>query len=224
MIRFRIDVWSDVACPWCYIGKRRLDRALAAFARRDAVEVHWRSYELNPTMARESQDGSYAVRLAKKYGKTLVEAEQMIERVADTAKAEGLRFDYSVIRPGNTFDAHRLIHLAQSQGLQSVVKERFFQGYFCEGAAIGQPNTLLRLAIEAGLQAEVVQSVLNSDAYSDDVRADEREARELGISGVPFFVFGGRYAVSGAQPIEIFRSALERVLVEPREPAVVSNS
>jgi predicted DsbA family dithiol-disulfide isomerase len=203
-----------VACPWCYIGKRRLDTAIAALTRRDAVEVRFRSYELNPTMARESQDGSYASRLAKKYNKSLGEAEQMIERVTETAKLEGLRFDHSVIRPGNTFDAHRLIHLARSKGLQSVVKERFFQGYFCEGAAIGQPSALLELAVDAGLHTEVVEAVLNSEAYSEEVRADEREARELGISGVPFFVFGGRYAVSGAQPTGILRNAIERVLSE----------
>jgi predicted DsbA family dithiol-disulfide isomerase len=214
MTSLRIDIWSDVACPWCYIGKRRLEAALSTFARRDLVQVHWRAFELNPAAPRESHEGSYAERLAKKYGVSLAEAEQMIERVMQTATSEGLAFDYKVIRPGNTFDAHRLIHLAGQQGLGDAVKERFFRGYFCEGAAVGMPDTLLRMAVEAGLPAELVQSVLASDAYGDEVRADEHEARTLGISGVPFFVFAGRFGVSGAQSAEVLRAALERGYAE----------
>jgi predicted DsbA family dithiol-disulfide isomerase len=214
MTQLRIDIWSDVACPWCYIGKRRLESALAAFAKRDSVEVAWRAFELNPAAARESKDGSYTERLAKKYGTSLADAEGMIERVMQTAKVEGLVFDYTVIRPGNTFDAHRLIHWAGLQGLQDAVKERFFRGYFCEGAAIGRSDVLLRLAVEAGLPEQDVQSVLNSDAHSEEVRADEQEARALGISGVPFFVLAGRYGVSGAQLAEVLREALERASLD----------
>lgn len=210
MTHLRIDIWSDVACPWCYIGKRRLEAALSTFVPRDSVRVHWRAFELNPTAPRESHEGSYAERLAKKYGVSLADAEQMIERVMQSARSEGLVFDYTVIRPGNTFDAHRLIHLAGKQGLGGVVKERFFRGYFCEGAAIGMPDTLLALAVEAGLPLELVQSVLAGDAYGDEVRADEHEARALGITGVPFFVIAGHLGVSGAQSAEVLRAALER--------------
>jgi len=214
MTSIRIDIWSDVACPWCYIGKRRLETALSTFAQRDLVQVHWRAFELNPTAARQSDDGRYAERLAKKYGTSVVEAEKMIERVLDTARAEGLAFDYKVIRPGNTFDAHRLIHFAGQRGLQDAVKERFFRGYLCEGAAIGLPDALLRLAVEAGLPEDLVRSVLDGDAYADEVRADEHEARALGISGVPFFVIAGRLGVSGAQPAEVLRGAMEQAVAE----------
>jgi predicted DsbA family dithiol-disulfide isomerase len=214
MTPLRIDIWSDVACPWCYIGKRRLETALSTFAQRDSVRVHWRAFELNPTVPRESEEGRYAERLAKKYGTSAVEAEKMIDRVLQTAAAEGLVFDYTAIRPGNTFDAHRLIHLAGLHGLQDAVIERFFRGYLCEGVAIGLPDALLRLAVAAGLPAERVQSVLDGDAYGDEVRADEHEAHAHGISGVPFFVLAGSLGVSGAQPAEVLRGALVRALAD----------
>lgn len=210
MSTVRIDVWSDIACPWCYIGKRRLEAALSTVASRDAIEVHWRAFELNPAEARESSSGSYAERLAKKYGKTVTEAEAMIDRVTQIAQLDGLAFDYALIKPGNTFDAHRLVQAAKLHGSQDAMEERLFRGYFCEGAAIGSREELHRLAVDAGLPENVATAVLDSDAHGEAVREDERAARELGISGVPFFLFGGSFAVSGAQPADVLRDALER--------------
>ncbi len=210
MAQLRIDIWSDIACPWCYVGKRRLEKALVDFPQRENVHIVWRAFELNPSAQRESHEGNYSERLAKKYGTSARDAEAMISRMADTARAEGLNFDFNAIRPGNTFDAHRLLHLALTQDLQNELKERLLYAYFSEGEAIGDSVTLMRLAVDAGLKAEEVRSVLESHAFAKEVRQDEAEARELGIQGVPFFVLAERYAVSGAQPTEVLSQALEQ--------------
>lgn len=211
MTKLRVDIWSDIACPWCYVGKRRLEAALARFPHRDQVEVVWRAFELDPSAPRErDRDVSYAGRLAKKYGTTEAQASAMIQRMTDVAAADGLDFRFDRIRPGNTFDAHRLLHLAGERGAQDAVKERFLRAYMTEGEPIGDPATLARLAVEAGLDADEVQGVLSSDTYAQEVRADEREAAALGISGVPFFAVARRYGVSGAHPAEQLLTVLER--------------
>jgi predicted DsbA family dithiol-disulfide isomerase len=209
--KLRIDVWSDIACPWCYVGKRHLEAALARFPHRNAVEVVWRAFELDPSAPRErEQTTSYADRLAKKYGTSAREAQTRIDRMTDIARADGLVFDFERIRPGNTFDAHRLLHLAHVRGVQDAVKERFLLGYMSEGEPIGSPEALLRLAVEAGLDADAVGATLATDDYAREVRQDEAEANEIGVEGVPFFVLGGRYAISGAQPAELILQALHR--------------
>lgn len=223
MKKLRIDVWSDIACPWCHVGKRRLEGALARFPHRDAVEVVWRAFELDPTAPRVIDlSVSYAARLAKKYGSSVADAEGMIERMTDVARRDGLDFHFERIRPGNTFDAHRVLHLAAERGRQDAVKERFFRAYLSEGEAIGEPEVLVRLAAEAGLDPDEVRSTLASDAHASDVRAEEDEARELGIRGVPFFVLGGRYAVSGAQPEDLLLRALAQAWseLEDEPPAI----
>ncbi|CAN5922107.1 protein disulfide isomerase FrnE [soil metagenome] len=220
--KLRIDVWSDIACPWCYVGKRRLEAALALFPHRDAVEVVWRAFELDPAAPRE-RDASvgYAERLSKKYGSSVREAEGMISRMTDVAAADGLDFRFDRIRSGNTFDAHRLIHLGGERGKQGAVKERLLHAYMTEGEAIGDREVLVRLAGEAGLDPEEVRAMLASDANVKDVREDEDEARQLGITGVPFFVMGGKYAVSGAQPAEVLLRALTRAWEDlDAQPAV----
>ena len=215
MKKLRVDVWSDIACPWCYVGKRRLEAALAKFPHRDAVEVVWRAFELDPSAPPERpSDVGYAERLAKKYGSSVNEAQGMITRMTDVAATDGLDFHFEKIRPGNTFDAHRVLHLALERGKQDAVKERFLLAYMTEGAPIGDPETLVRLAAEAGLDAEEVRATLASDASAREVREDEDEARELGISGVPFFVFAGKLAVSGAQPAELLLRALTQAWKE----------
>jgi predicted DsbA family dithiol-disulfide isomerase len=209
MKKLRVDVWSDIACPWCYVGKRRLEAALARFPDRDAVEVVWRAFELDPAAPRERPtDVPYAERLAKKYGCSVKEADGMVARMTDVAATDGLDFHFERIRPGNTFDAHRVLHLALERGKQDAVKERFLLGYMTEGAPIGDAETLVRLAAEAGLDAEEVRATLAGDGNTREVRDDEDEARQLGISGVPFFVFAGKLAVSGAQPAELLLRAL----------------
>ncbi len=206
--RLRVDAWSDIACPWCYVGKRRLEAALTTFAHRNEVEVVWRAFELDPTAPRERDRTPYAERLAQKYGSSLAQAEGMIARMVEVAKAEGLAFDFDRIRPGNTFDAHRVLHLAAERGVQDAVKERFLRGYLAEGEPIGDPETLVRLASSAGLNADEVRAVLTSDKFAAEVRVEEGRATELGIRGVPFFMVGGRYAASGAQPANVLLGAL----------------
>lgn len=209
MPKLRVDVWSDIACPWCYIGKRRLESALARFD--GEVAIAWRSFELDPSAPqRHPADVPHAERLARKYGVTRQKAEAMNAHITELARADGLDFRLDRIQGGNSFDAHRVLHLARERGLQDAVKERFFRGYFTEGEAIGEPDVVARLAADAGLDAEEVRALFASDAYADEVRADEREARELGITGVPFFVLAGKYAVSGAQPSELLLRALEQ--------------
>ncbi len=204
-----VHVWSDIACPWCYVGKRRLEAALGRLSH--AHEVVWHAFELDPASPQE-QDlsaASYAERLARKYGAPLAHAEKMIADMTETARAEGLEFRFDLIRPGNTFDAHRLIHLAKLRGKQDAMKERFLRGYFCEGARIGDHATLVRLAQEAGLEAGEVDAVLRTDAHAADVRADEERASTMGVRGVPFFLIG-RYGVPGAQSPETLMRVLER--------------
>jgi predicted DsbA family dithiol-disulfide isomerase len=203
----QVDIWSDVVCPWCYIGKRRFENALARFEHRDQVQVVFHSFELDPS-AQASPAGSNPDRLAKKYGISREQAVQQNERLARMAAAEGLDFHFDKAQPGNTFDAHRVLHLAREQGKQPEMKERLFRAYFSEGQQLGDRETLIHLAREAGLDA---RAVLESDDYAEEVREDERLAADLGISGVPFFVLNGRYGVSGAQPADLLLSVLEQV-------------
>jgi predicted DsbA family dithiol-disulfide isomerase len=206
-----IDVWSDIACPWCYVGKRRLESALAQFPHAEQVEVTWHAFELDPAApAQRDTQQSYAERIAKKYGSGVARAQEMVDHMRGIAAADGLTFDFEQIRPGNTFNAHRLLEFAKQHGLQGQLKERLFRGYFSEGAALGDSETLSRLATEVGLPLEGVQAVLASAAHAAEVRADEAEAHAMGVSGVPFFVIGRRYAVAGAQPAELLLQALTR--------------
>ena len=219
MKTLRIDIWSDVVCPWCAIGKRRFEAALARFPHKDAVEVAWRSFELDPS-APSLQEGDNATRLARKYGRTREQAVAMMQQVADTAARDGLDFDLVNARSGNTFDAHRVLHLGAERGVQGAVKERLLRGYMSEREAIGDRDVLVRLASEAGLDAEEVRATLASDRFARDVREDEELARKLGISGVPFFVLGGSIGVSGAQPVDVMLRALEQAWANaPEESA-----
>lgn len=213
-----VDIWSDVVCPWCAIGKANLDRALERFPEASRVEIVWHSFELDPN-APAALAGDHAEQLARKYAMPVEQARDAIERLATTARGVGLDFRFDRVRPGNTFDAHRVIHLAAARGLQIEVKERMFRGYLTEGAAIGLPEEVERLAVDAGLDADEVAEVLASDAYAADVRADEAAAHQMGATGVPFFVFDGRYAVGGAQPPDVLLEVLQRCWQE-RTPGV----
>jgi predicted DsbA family dithiol-disulfide isomerase len=209
----KIEIWSDVVCPWCYIGKRRFETALERFGHRDNVDVVWRSFELDPS-APPIRTGDSAERLAAKYGMSREQALASHERLTHMAAQEGLAFHFETSRSGNTFDAHRLLHLARERGVQDDVKERLFRAYFTEGEPIGDAETLVRLVSDAGISAHDAQAVLSSQAYAEDVRAEEQEARELGINGVPFFVVDRRYGVSGAQPADVLLQVLDRAWSE----------
>ena len=215
MPTLRVDIWSDIACPWCYVGKRHLEAALAEFPH--PVEVVWRSFELDPDSVRDP-DESLVDRLRKKYGVPLAQAQAMIDRTTGVAAQDGLALRFDRVKPANTFDGHRLIHLARAHGLQDAMKERLLRAHLVDGEQLADRAVLVRLAAEVGLDAA---ATLASDAYADDVRADERLARELGVSGVPFFVMAGRLGVSGAQPVEVLRGALERAWAE--QPAEVAD-
>lgn len=205
----RVEIWSDVVCPWCYIGKRRFEAALAQFEHAGEVELTWRSFELDPNAPRV-QTEPHAERLARKYGVSLAQVEAMNARLIGEAKKEGLDFHLAESKGGNTFDAHRLIHLAASSGRAGEMKERLMQAYFSEGRAIGEREELVRLAVEVGLDEAEVKAMLSSEHRSDEVRADEARARAFGISGVPFFAIDERYGVSGAQPAEALLDVLRQ--------------
>lgn len=205
----RIDIWSDIVCPWCAIGKARLDAALAEFEHANDVTVVWRSFELDPG-APSVCEGDYSTRLARKYGTTVADGQAMVRRMTETAAEAGLEFHLERARPGNSFDAHRLVHLAAERTLQLQVKDRFLRGYLSEGEAIGEPDTLARLAIDAGLNPAEVRDVLGSGAYAGAVRADENEALRLGVTAVPLFLIDRRLTISGAHPPAVILQTLHR--------------
>lgn len=202
-----VEIWSDVVCPWCYVGKRRFEKAMTQFEHREDVSVTWRSYQLDPS-APPSTAGDPVERLAAKYGMSRAAAEAAQARMTTTAAGEGLDFHLDRARPGNTFDAHRLLHYARSVGNQDALNERLLAAHFVEGAAVGEREALVQLSIEAGLSEAAVREVLESDSFAADVRHDEQEGRDIGINGVPFFVIDRAYGLSGAQPPDVILSAL----------------
>ena len=204
----RVDIWSDVVCPWCYVGKARFEKALGGFPHRDEVEVAYRSFELDPGYPADTRETAL-VMLSRKYGMPEAEAQAAEARLAGLANAEGLGFDSN--RPvGNTFDLHRVIQLARAKGVQQQLLTALNQAYFAQGRQVFDRDVITDVAVAAGLDANSVTGVLDSDEYAEAVRQDEQEARDLGISGVPFFVFDMALGVSGAQPAEMFSSALDQ--------------
>jgi predicted DsbA family dithiol-disulfide isomerase len=218
----KVEIWSDIACPWCYVGKRRFEQALDTFEHRAEVAVVWRSFELDPTAPRNvgmPQDEL----LAKKYGMPVEKARAMNERMTSEAAKEGLEFHFDRVQVGNTFDAHRLVHLAAETGKADAMKERLMRAYLTEGESLGDPATLQRLAQDVGLDDATVGDVLGGDRFASDVRADEARARSFGISGVPFFAIDERYGVSGAQPPEVLLEALRQAHAESRLTVVTGD-
>lgn len=209
----KVEIWSDLLCPFCYIGKRKFEGALEQFAHRNEVEVVWRSFELMPDAARESSQDMHTM-LAAKLGGDRARAKAMNDHVTAQAATVGLAYDLDHAHPTNSFDAHRLIHLAADHGLQDAAKERLLAAHFTEAQHLGRRDTLQGLAAEIGLDTGEVADVLEGDAYTAAVRADETEARALGINGVPFFVIDRKYGISGAQPSEVFLEALQTIWAE----------
>jgi predicted DsbA family dithiol-disulfide isomerase len=205
----RVEIWSDIVCPWCYIGERRFARGLAGFEHRDEVEVVYRSFELDPSTPK-GRGTPVLDLLAAKYGLTRAEAEQAEARVAALAEADDLGFTADR-EAGNTFDAHRLVHLGRERGVQGPVLRGIYHAYFAEGRPVFDLATLTGVAAEAGLDPGDAKQALEDGSYGDAVRADEDQARALGITGVPFYVVDGKYGISGAQPAEAFTQALRQV-------------
>jgi predicted DsbA family dithiol-disulfide isomerase len=191
-----VEIWSDVVCPWCYIGKRRFERALSRFEHADDVEVVWRSFELDPSAPRDGATIDLVDHLARKYGTDAAGATRMLDRVTEQAAGEGLEYRLDRAKRGSSFDAHRLLHAAAAQGKQPEMKERLLQAYFTEGVAVADRDELRRLAGEVGVDPSALD---DDEAFADEVRADVRTAQELGVSGVPFFAIDRRFGISGAQ-------------------------
>jgi predicted DsbA family dithiol-disulfide isomerase len=205
----QVEIWSDIVCPWCYLGKRNFEQALQQFGHRDGVDVVYRSFELDPSAPRGQAEPVVEL-LASKYGMTAQQAEDAQRQMEQRAAQAGLTFRMEGLRRGNTRDAHRLIQLARERGRQAELVERFHRAYFTDQESIFDHASLIRLAAEAGLDAAEAEAVLSSDQYADEVTADEQTAHALGTSGVPFFVIDRRYGISGAQPAAVIAQALEQ--------------
>ena len=218
----RVEIWSDVVCPWCYIGKRRFERALASFDHAEDVTVTYRAFELDPGAPAE-RTGTHAEHLARKYGMSVEQAGQLDQQMTQRAAAEGLDFQFDIMRGGNTFDAHRLLHLAGKSGVQVEMKERLMSATFTDGLPIADKETLVGLAADVGIPADEARDTLDGDAYADAVRHDEDQAARYGITGVPFYVANGKYAVSGAQPAEVFGQLLQRAYSEDNPLTLVND-
>jgi predicted DsbA family dithiol-disulfide isomerase len=205
----RIDVWSDIACPWCFLGKHRLDAALAKVG--GDHEVVYRAFELNPGAPKVYDDGlTHSERIGKKLGIAPAQMEAMHTRMRGLGEDVGIAFQFDRVKGGNTFDAHRVVRLGLERGIQPAVKERMMKAYFTDGEPIADRDALVRIATQAGLGAAEVTALLAGDRLTNEVRADETMAQELGITGVPFFVLAGKYAISGAQPTDVMIEALTR--------------
>ncbi|PWW22417.1 putative DsbA family dithiol-disulfide isomerase [Geodermatophilus normandii] len=205
----RIEVWSDVVCPWCYIGKRRLETALERFPHRDQVEVVWRSFQLDPSVP-EGETHPTLPALAAKYGRPVEDVRAMMRHVEETAAGEGLSYDLANGVSGNTLLAHELTHLAAEHGLQGEMEERLFAAYFTEGRPVFDVDSLAALAVEVGLDEAEVRAALADSRHRPAVLSDVATARALGATGVPFFVVDREYGASGAQPADLLLQVLER--------------
>jgi len=212
----QIEIWSDVMCPFCYIGKRRFEKALSGFAHKDEVELVWKSFRLNPQL---KTDPSKNVNhyLSEIKGWPLEQAKAMNARVTEMARQEGLEYNFDKAIVANSFDAHRLVQLAKKHDLGDAMEERLFRAYFTEGANTADHATLTRLGAEIGLEESAVDALWKTNLFAEDVHRDEEEARQLGIRGVPFFLFARRYAVSGAQDSAVFLQALETAYAESKK-------
>ncbi len=222
----RIEVWSDVVCPWCYIGKRRLERALETFAHADEVEVVYRSFELDPSAPKDATEPVVDV-LARKYGGGVANARAMMARVSEVATAEGLEYHLDRTLRGNTVDAHRLLHLALDEHgprVQGDLKEALLAAYFTRGEDVADPVVLRKVATEVGLDPARVDQVLQGDEYEAAVRDDVAQARALGATGVPFFVVDRRYGVAGAQPVGVLLDVLDKAWAESRPSVAMVGS
>jgi predicted DsbA family dithiol-disulfide isomerase len=218
----QVEIWSDIVCPWCYVGKRRFEAALEKFDHRDEIDLRWRSFELDPE-APAIREGDPVQRLADKYGMSRAQADAAEANLTATAAIEGLDYHLGTVKSGNSFDAHRLLHLAAEHGVQDEAKERFMLAYFTENQAIGDHETLVALAVEAGLDETEVRATLASDRFADDVRRDEQQAMAYGISGVPFFVVDQKYGVSGAQSADVLLQTLNQAWTEAHPLTMVTS-
>ncbi len=218
----KVEIWSDIVCPFCYIGKRKFEMALNNFGAKDKVEIEWKSFQLDPDLAVEEGQSVHEY-LGRRKGGTTADGKRMNDGMAAIAKEVGLTYDFDKAIISNTLSAHRLLHFAKAHQLQNELKERLFKAYYTEGRNVGDTDTLVQLATEVGLDAGEARQVLESGAYEEDVRKDQYYARQVGVQGVPFYVFNDKYAVSGAQPPEVFAQVLDQVWQEEK-PLLVATA
>jgi len=216
----KVEIWSDVVCPFCYIGKRKFEKALEGFEAKDKVAIEWRSFQLDPDMEYIPGQSVHEY-LGKRKGASEAEGKRMNDAMTAMAKEVGLEYNFDIAIINNTFNAHRLLHFAKEKGVQNEMKERLFRAYYTEGKNVGDIDTLAQLGEEVGLQAEEIRTVLQSDKYAQDVLVDQYKAQQVGARGVPFYVFNNKYAVSGAQPSEVFAQVLEKVW-EEEKPVLIN--
>ena len=211
----KVEIWSDVVCPFCYIGKRKFEKALEGFDAREKVEMVWRSFQLDPDMTYVPGQSVHEY-LGRRKGGTTADGKQMNDAMAAMAATEGLEYNFDKAIINNTLKAHELLHVAKANGVQNPMKERLFAAYYTEGKNIGDIDILVQLGTEVGLDAATVRTALESDQYLNEVRQDQYEAQQVGVRGVPFFVFNDKYAVSGAQPTDVFQQVLNKVWDEEK--------
>jgi len=211
--KLKIQIWSDIMCPYCYIGKRRIEGALEQFEHKNAVEIEWKSFQLDSNFI-ASEDDDMAEHLATKYQKDKQWAQEMMDSMTENAKNSGLDFHFEKAVMANSFNAHRLLHLAKKHNLSNELEELLFKAYLTDGKNVNDLPTLTELGLQVGLEINEIEAVLNSDAYAKEVKEDILEAQSIGVQGVPFFVLDNKYAVSGAQHVETFVKTLEKVWEE----------
>jgi predicted DsbA family dithiol-disulfide isomerase len=216
IITMTVEIWSDVMCPFCYIGKRHFETALKDFSGKDSVTVTWKSFQLSPDMVTDPSKNINQY-LAEHKGISLAQAKAMNDQVTAMAREAGLEYDFSRAVVANSFDAHRLSHFAKLHGVQDAVEERLFKAYFTEGKNTADHETLVQIAAESGLDAGAVRTMLAGDAFAEDVERDIYEAQQVGARGVPFFVFNNKYAISGAQPSHLFLQVLNKIADETKQ-------
>ncbi|GAA0356410.1 DsbA family oxidoreductase [Bacillus horti] len=219
----KVEIWSDYMCPFCYIGKRKFEVALEQFAHKDRVEVTYRSFELDPGAKRDNPESVYEM-LSAKYNVPVEQAKAMNQNVAKQAEEVGLTYHFDTMELTNSFDAHRLTHFAAHHGKSGEIAEKLFHAVFTASKNIGQHNVLIELATEAGLDLEETTKMLQGDHHTLEVHADEQEAKELGIRGVPYFVIDRKYAISGAQSSDVFLDTLQKAWGEARPLTVVNET
>lgn len=218
----KIQIWSDFVCPFCYIGKRRLEKALTHFPEDGTILLEYKSYELAADASKYTGKNMHEV-LAEKYNMSLAQAQEMNANVGKQAAEEGLAYQFDTMKPTNTFDAHRLAKYAASKGKGAEMTERLLKAYFTDSLLISDATVLGELAEEIGLQAKEAIALLQSNDFASHVRADEQHARQIGVQGVPFFVFNDKYAVSGAQPVETFIQVIDKVRKEEQEKPILQS-
>ncbi len=213
----KVEIWSDIMCPFCYIGKRNFEAALKEFEGRDEIEIEWKSFQLDPSIPKTFETKINTIEyLAERKGMSIEKSKELHTNVIETAKKVGLDYDFEKAVVANSFDAHRLIQLAKTKGLGDAAEESLFKAYFTDGKDMSDHSTLVQLGKEIGLNEEEIISALASEEFEAKVNFDVSEGSQLGVTGVPFFVFDRKYAVSGAQPIETFLNALKQSHAESK--------